>query len=133
MQKWFLIAAVALLASEACAADMLVIFGTHVSGPGKGFSIAHFDSDTGKLSVPQFALQTPGPAFFVIAPDGKHLYSCNSLNPNGTVSAYAIDAATAKISLINSRPSGGGDPSYISLDNDAKHVLVANYQGGSVA
>jgi 6-phosphogluconolactonase len=114
---------------------MLVFFGTHVVGPGKGFSIAHFDSDTGAITKPQFALETPAPAYFVIAADGKHLYSCNSL-PNGaigTISAYAIDAAAGKLSFVNSQSTGGGDPSYLSLDAAGKHALVANYQGGSIA
>ena len=53
------------------AADMLVFFGTHISGPGKGFSIAHFDSDTGKITTPQFALETPAPQFFVCGRTGS--------------------------------------------------------------
>jgi 6-phosphogluconolactonase len=119
-------------ADRASAADFFVFFGSHRSGPGIGFSISHFDSDTGKLSPPKFALQTPAPAFFVIHPDGRHIYSCNSGNA-ASVSAYLFDPANLTLTLVNTKPSGGGDPSYISLDPQAKHVLVANYQGGSVA
>jgi len=113
--------------------DMLVIFGTHIGGAGKGFSISHFDPLTGKLTPPKFALQTPAPAYYVFGPDGKHLYSCNSLKPAGTVSAYLVDAAKATITFINSQPTGGGDPSYISLDREAKHALVADYEGMNIA
>jgi 6-phosphogluconolactonase len=122
-----------LSALPAKAADYWVIFGTHVQGAGKGLSIAHFDTDTGKLTVPTFALQTPAPAFFVISPDSLHLYSCNSINPAGAVSAYAIDAAKGSITLLNTQPTGGGDPSYVSLDAAGRHALVANYQGGNIA
>jgi 6-phosphogluconolactonase len=121
-------AALALL--PAGAAELTVYFGTHTAGPGKGFSVSHFDPVTGALSKPEFQLETPAPAYFVIAPGGRRLYSCNS---TGFVSAYSIDPATAQLKLIDQKPSGGGDPSYISLDRTGHYVFVANYEGGSIA
>jgi len=114
----------------AAAAQLTVYFGTHVAGPGKGFSVAHFDTVTGALSKPEFMLETPAPAYYIIAPGGRRLYSCNS---TGFVSAYSIDPVTAQLKLINQKPSGGGDPSYISLDQTRHYVLVANYDGGNIA
>jgi 6-phosphogluconolactonase len=110
--------------------SLFVYFGTHTAGPGKGFSLARFDTTTGALSKPEFLLEAPAPAYFIITPDGKHLYTCNS---TGFVSAYAIDPATAKLTLLNQQPSGGGDPSYISLDQTGQYVFVANYDGGNIA
>jgi 6-phosphogluconolactonase len=49
------------------------------------------------------------------------------------VSAYAVDRATARLTLLNRQPSGGGDPSYISLDRTGQFVFAANYQGGNIA
>ena len=131
--------AVLSLAAAACvsgalmpagAADLTVYFGTHTAGPGKGFSVSRFNTETGALSKPEFLLETPAPAYFVIAPGGRRLYACNS---TGFVSAYSIDAATARLSLLNQKPSGGGDPSYISLDTTGHYVFVANYDGGNIA
>jgi 6-phosphogluconolactonase len=114
----------------AAAEELTVYFGTHTAGPGKGFSVARFNTETGALSKPEFLLETPAPAYFVIAPGGRRLYACNS---TGFVSAYSIDAATPRLSLINQKPSGGGDPSYISLDTTGHYVFVANYDGGNIA
>lgn len=116
----------------AAAADDLVFFGTHIAGAGKGFSLAHFDPDTGALTVPQFDAEAVAPAYFVIHPDGRHLYTCNSGRPGG-ISAYAIDRATGKLTLINSRPAGGADTSYVSLDRTGRYALIANYEGGNIA
>ena len=121
---------IALALLSAAAADLTVYFGTHTAGPGKGFSVSHFDTVTGALSKPAFLLETPAPAYFVIAPGGRRLYSCNS---TGFVSAYSIDPASAQLKLINQKPSGGGDPSYISLDRTGHYVFVANYDGGNIA
>jgi 6-phosphogluconolactonase len=126
----------ALLAPLAApAADYYVYFGTHNIGPTRGFSLAHFDSDTGKLTAPQFLLTAPGPAFFQIHPDGHHLYTCNALGtkPEGTVSAYSLDPKTGNLTFLNSQPSGGADPSYISFDKTGRFALVANYNGANVA
>jgi 6-phosphogluconolactonase len=121
---------IALALLPAAAADLTVFFGTHTAGPGKGFSVSHFDTVTGALSKPEFLLETPAPAYFVIAPGGRRLYSCNS---TGFVSAYSIDPATAQLKLINQKPSGGGDPSYISLDQTGHYVLAANFESGNAA
>jgi len=120
----------ALFLPPAAAADLTVYFGTHTAGPGKGFSVSHFNTTTGALSKPEFELETPAPAYFVIAPGGRRLYACNS---TGFVSAYSIDPATAHLKPINQKPSGGGDPSYISLDQTGHYVFVANYDGGNIA
>ena len=46
-----------LSSSLARADDLLVYFGTHVGGAGKGFSVSHFDTETGVLSPPKFLLE----------------------------------------------------------------------------
>jgi 6-phosphogluconolactonase len=116
----------------ASAADALVYFGSHSNGPGVGFSLAHFDTDTGALTQPEFLLAAKEPAFFVLSPDGTRLYSCNSGSPGG-LSAYAVEPHTGRLMLLNRVLAGGGDTSFITLDHTGRFVLVANYDGGSVA
>ena len=120
-------------ALSANAADMYVYFGTHRSGSGIGFSLAHFDTDTGALTKPEFIMEAVEPAFFVIHPDGKHLYTCNSGKTTGAVSAYEIAPKTGRLTLLNQKSSGGPDPSYITLDKTGRYAFVANYQGGNIA
>jgi 6-phosphogluconolactonase len=114
------------------AADMFVYFGTHRSGTNVGFSLAHFDTDTGALTKPEFLIQSPAPAYFVIHPDGLHLYTCNSGSP-GEVSAYEIEPHTGQLKFLNRVPAGGTDTSYVSLDQTGHYVLAANYSGGNIA
>ena len=113
-------------------ADMFVYFGSHSSGPGIGFSLARFDTDTGVLTKPEFLIEAKQPAFFTIHPDGRHLYTCNSGQPGG-LSAYEIEPHTGHLKFLNELPAGGADTSYISLDKTARFALVANYDGGNIA
>ena len=133
-----LLLATAYAPPPAAAADLLVYFGTHSTGPGLGFSIAHFDTATGVLTTSKFDVEAAAPAFFVIHPDGRHLYTCNSIDtlhgqPGATVSAYAIEPKTGHLTLLNQQPAGGSDPSYVCLDYTGRHVFVANYQGGNIS
>src|SRR5258708_1695385 len=95
------------------ASEMFVYFGSHRSGPNVGFSLAHFDTDTGALTTPEFLLEAKAPSFFVIHPDGRRLYTVNEDKP-GSVSAYAIEAHTGHLTLLNRQPAGGDDTCYVS-------------------
>jgi 6-phosphogluconolactonase len=116
--------------------ESLVLFGTRKGGPGIGFSVARFDRKTGALSKPELVIEAPMPAYFVLSPDQRFLYTCNSGDTfqgqlNGGISAYALDAHTAALSFINAVSAEGMDPSYITLDAPGTHVLVGNYKSGN--
>lgn len=117
----------------AASSPTLLYIGTSNAGPGTGFSLAHFDADTGTLTQPTLILETPDPAIFVIHPDGKHLYACNAGTPGG-VSAYEINRETGALTFLNSRttPAAPRGPSYVSLDFNGGYLLDANYAGGNV-
>jgi len=122
----------------AVAQDNLVFFGTHSVGAKKGISVAHFNSETGVLTKPELVVEAPAPAYFIIHPDGKHLYACNSNDfakgyTGQTITAYSIDPKNGNLTLLNQQSSGSADPSYICMDASKRFVLVANYKGGSVA
>lgn len=66
------------------------------------------------------------------------MYACNETeqvgeNHEGTVSAFAIDRADGQLKLLNTVPSGGHGPTYVSLHPSGKFLFVANYFAGSVA
>ncbi len=130
---WFALAVLAGMgAVRGRAMDSYIYFGSHRVGPGVGFSLSHFDTDTGVLTPPRFLLEARAPAFFLITPDGGHLYTVNSGEPGG-LAAYAIDRSTGNLRYINRDLAGGGDTSYISLDHTGRFAFVANYQGGNLA
>jgi 6-phosphogluconolactonase len=52
---------------------------------------------------------------------------------SGGVSAFAIDRGTGKLTFLNEVPSRGAGPCHEAVDKTGKYVLVANYEGGSLA
>ena len=49
------------------------------------------------------------------------------------MSAFAIDAKTGDLTLLNQQPSEGTGPCHLVVDKTGRNVLVANYGGGTVA
>ncbi len=120
------------------AKDSLVYFGTYTGGKSsKGIYVSRLDAKTGKLSTPELAAETPNPSFITLAPDGKFLYAATGINEfngekTGAVSAFSVDAASGKLTLLNQKSSGGDGPCHVRVDTKGKIALVANYGSGSV-
>jgi 6-phosphogluconolactonase len=135
--------AIVLLANYVSAApatgQYLVYIGTYTDkGASKGIYAYRFNAATAELTSLGLAAETANPSFLAIHPNHKFLYSVNEVgdykgHKSGAVSAFSIDQATGKLTLLNQVESRGADPCYITVDKTGKYVLVANYTGGSVA
>ncbi|MGZ4816960.1 MAG: lactonase family protein [Terriglobales bacterium] len=111
---------------------------TEDGSKSKGIYAYRFDAATGQVTSLGLAAETTNPSFVALHPNGRFLYAVNEVGkyqgPNsGGVSAFSIDRASGKLTFLNEVPSRGADPCYITVDKTGKHVLVANYTGGSVA
>ena len=115
-----------------------VYVGTYTGSGSQGIYRFEFDAETGAPSGLRLVGEAVNPSFLAFAPDGKHLYAVNEIDkyegkPGGSVSAFAVDPSTGKLTLLNRQPSMGGSPCHLIVDKEGKNVLVANYGGGSVA
>lgn len=117
----------------------LVFVGTYTNKTSsKGIYAYRFDPGTGKLSSLGVAAESEDPSFLAVHPSGRYLYAVNETDhfggeKSGAVSSFAIDRATGKLKLLNQVGTRGAGPCHLSLDKSGKFVLVANYDGGSVA
>ncbi len=114
--------------------QFLVFVGTYTAKTNsKGIYSFHIDTATGQLSAIGVAAETPDPSWVAVHPSGKFLYAANEAGKASTVSAFAVDAKSGKLTLLNQLPSLGEDPCYLSFDKTGKYVLVANYTSGTIA
>ena len=118
--------------------DLLVYLGTYTGAKSKGIYVSRLNVATGALSAPQLAADTPNPSFLAVRPQGDVLYAANEVDtfqgkPTGSVSAFAIDKTTGRLTPLNQRSSNGPGPAHLSVDEEGRVVLVANYGGGSIA
>lgn len=107
-------------------------------GNGRGIHLFHVDRRTGAMTPAGIYELGTSPSCLAINAAGTRLYSANETDrvgekKEGTVSAFAVDGATGKLELLNTVAAGGAGPTYVSLHPAGRHLLVANYFGGSVA
>jgi 6-phosphogluconolactonase len=116
----------------------LIYVGTYTGPESKGVYALRFDPASGKSTSLGLAAETINSSFLVIDPGQRYLYAVNEVGDfkgekSGGVSAFAIDRKTGKLTLVNEVSSHGAGPCHVALDKTGKYVLVANYDGGSVA
>jgi 6-phosphogluconolactonase len=114
-----------------------VYVGTYPGGGSKGIYRFEMDVASGKLASRQLAAETAIPSFLVVDPSHHFLYAVNEVadfkgKKSGAVSAFALDAKSGDLTSLNQQSSGGPGPCHLTIDNRGKHVLAANYAGGSV-
>ena len=125
-------------AAEPAAGSQLVFLGTYTRGSeSEGIYTCRLDLATGKLTGLKLAAAAKNPSFLAIRPGGKNLYSVSEIadfngKKTGAVSSFEIGAKGGTLKFLNKKPSGGGGPCHLVVDQAGKNVLVANYGGGSV-
>jgi 6-phosphogluconolactonase (cycloisomerase 2 family) len=107
-------------------------------GNGRGIHLFQVNRATGVLTPAGVHETGTSPSCLVINAAGTRLYSANETDrvgkqKEGTVSAFAINRVDGKLEPLNSVPSGGAGPTYVSIHPTGRFLFVANYFGGSVA
>ena len=116
---------------------MLAYVAARTKDKGGGIHRYHLDLGSGKLAWVGVTGDVTNPSFLAIHPSRRFLYAVNEVSRvkgkrSGAVSAFAIDAQTGGLTLLNQQLSGGAGPCHLVVDAKGKHVLAANYGGGSV-
>ena len=92
-------------------------------GTGKNIYQCELDLKDGKLSKPTLAAETKNPSFLAIHPNQKFLYAVGEGGNKAGVVAFAVDAKTGKLTLLNSQSSGGSGRAISSSIATGKVVL----------
>jgi len=115
-------------------------FGTGkiLEGRGKGIYVFKWDSCRGILNFSCVNEGIANPSYLAIDKKGRFLYAVNELKQfeglaSGTLSAFEIIDQEGHLRFLNSYPTKGIDPCYVTLDPAGWHAVVANFMSGSVA
>jgi 6-phosphogluconolactonase (cycloisomerase 2 family) len=107
-------------------------------GNGRGVHVFHVERATGAMTPAGIVEMGTSPSCLALNAAGDRIYTANETDlvgeeKAGTISAFAIDRKDGKLELLNTVPSGGAGPTYVSVHPTGRFVLMANYFGGSVA
>lgn len=100
-------------------------------GSSQYVAVYSFNNSTGEIVFKSKVEGITNPSYLAISPDGTHVYSVNE-GKEGNLSSFSFNRSTGEIKHINTVPSGGVGPTFITIDNLGKFVYCANYSNGSV-
>ena len=125
-----------LLSSFFCPAQNFYLFaGTYTDSGSKGIYVYRFNEQTGKATWVSNTDSATNPSYFIVSKNGNFVYTVNEtsgINP-GSVSAFSFNKNKGTLKLLNSEPTGGGDPCHLDISRNGRWLVVANYTGGSVS
>ena len=124
--------------ARAAEVPVTVYVGTYTDGTSRGIYRFSLDLASGKATPPVLAAEAKNPSFLALHPSGRFLYAVSEVDElggakTGAVLAFAIDAKTGDLTLLNQQASEGTGPCHLVVDKTGRDALVANYGGGTVA
>ncbi len=107
-------------------------------GNGQGIYQFQMNPSTGTLLQRELFANDSNPSWLAFDPSRTHLYAANETGTfqgtnSGSVSAFSIDRSSGRLTLLNTVSSRGAGPCHLSVHPSGQYVLVANYDGGTVA
>ena len=112
---------------------MYMLVGSYATPDEEGIKVYNFDEQTGNSQYISGIKGISNPSFLIPSADGKRIYTVGEdAGKSSTANAIKFDKEQKKLTLLNSQPTDGGAPCYITLSPSEKFVLTANYMGGSI-
>lgn len=115
----------------------LVYVGTYSHSEKESLFLYEMNNITGELQFIKGFNGGKNPSYFTFDAGFNYLYAVNEIENyagknSGAGCAFAVDAHTGFITLLNRVASMGTAPASISISADDKVVMIANYKNGSV-
>lgn len=109
-------------------------FGPNQRGKAEGVDVFRLNPANGALRRVQTLAGVENPSYLVVDPAQRFLYAVHgSPHPAGAVSAFRIDPATGRLTLINRQPTTGTGPCHATIDRAGRYVLATSYHAGNVS
>ena len=112
---------------------MYMLVGSYATPEEEGIKVYSFDEQTGNTQYISGLKGISNPSYLTPSMDGERIYAVGEdTGKSSTANAIKFDKEKKKLTLLNSQPTDGGAPCYITLSPSGKFVLTANYTGGSI-
>lgn len=116
----------------------LVYVGTYAKSEDESIFLYEMYKSTGELNFIKSFEGGKKPSYMAFDKNYDYLYAVNEIEhyagkKSGAGCAFSVDHQTGFITLLNKVPSEGELPANITISEDGKVVLIANYKAGRVA
>jgi 6-phosphogluconolactonase len=112
-----------------------LLIGTYTNNDNtNGIQVYTFNTQTGDTKFKYKSVDITNPSYLAISPDRKYVFSVSEAGEGkGTVNAFSFDPKAGTLTFINSVPSAGDHPCYVSVIDKQNLVFVGNYGSGTLS
>jgi 6-phosphogluconolactonase len=119
-------------------ATFWIYVGTYADAGEESILLYELNTRTGELTHVKGFIGGKKPSYMTFDKNRQFLYAVNEQEnylgrKSGAVSSFAVEKQTGYLHLLNRVPSHGSLPVYITMGQEEKTVLVANYSSGNIA
>jgi 6-phosphogluconolactonase len=115
----------------------IVYIGTYTRKDSKGIYGYRFSPKTGEITPLGLIQEAHNPSWITESPNHRFLYATDEHpvqgDPGNTVSSYAMDTKTGKLTFLNKASTKGVGPAHLAIDKAGKMLVAANFGNGSIA
>lgn len=117
--------------------NYIVYIGTYTRSASKGIYGYRFSAATGEIAPLGLLQEAHNPSWLTVSSNQRFLYATDEHpvkgDPGNTVSAYAMNAKTGKLTFLNKVSTKGVGPAHLDIDKAGKMLVAANFGNGSIA
>lgn len=112
--------------------DYNLLVGTYTNnGKSEGIYVYNFNSGSAESQLRSVTKGVINPSYLALGTNNKFVYAVNEDGKKSAVSAFVFNPVQGKLNFINTQATQGEDPCYLIADD--RHVISANYSGGSIS
>jgi 6-phosphogluconolactonase len=115
----------------------IVYIGTFSERGSLGIYVYEVFRENMRFDLLQTIISKASPSFLAISPGSQLLFSANRAGMNeddqrGSITSFAIDQQTGKLTKIQDQSSYGESPCHISVHPSGNYLFVCHYKGGNL-
>jgi 6-phosphogluconolactonase len=123
---------------ETPVSDPILYVGTYSVRSSGGVYSYRLDTLSGKLTPLAVTATAVHPSSLIASPKGNRLYVASETGSreegkHGSIACYRFNRSNGELHLLNRVESGGAGPCYMSLEEEGRYLMAANFHGGTIA
>lgn len=113
--------------------ELLVYVGSYAKAESEGVRVYRLNTDNGSLTLQQGVAGIANPSFLSLNQEQKRLYVVSELGAAlGTVTSFSVNPEDGSLAYLNEQSSFGKASCYVTVDQNSRTLILANYTSGNV-
>jgi 6-phosphogluconolactonase len=106
--------------------------GTYTKAESNGIYRFVLDTEKERITDVKAVANIGNPTYLAISKDNSNLYSVEKDGDLGGIAVFSINKENGELEFVNKQMFEGASPCHVSVDDEKRHVVSANYHKGTI-